>query len=154
MYWNFSFSNTTGEAELFITGEHPADTTSIPYIIPTLYFTINSTTGLNMNYTIYWGTDLSLSETLNLSNLNSNGTYYHPFSNASVNGSTYYWSVNLTDTSNNWVNETYSFSTRNETGKMMIGSKLYPVILLFAIVPIVLFFLGYKKRKEKKYRRY
>uniref|UniRef100_A0A6M3M1X6 Uncharacterized protein n=1 Tax=viral metagenome TaxID=1070528 RepID=A0A6M3M1X6_9ZZZZ len=106
-----------------------------------------------MNYTIHWSNNLSLSETLNMTNTKTNGTYYHAFSNASANGTLYYWSVNLTDSNDNWRNETYSFTTRNETGKTNMGTKLYPVILIFALIPFVLFFLTYKKRKNKK-RRY
>jgi len=105
-----------------------------------------------MNYTIYWDYNLSLEENLSSANSITNGTIYQLFINASTNGTTYYWSVNLTDTDDNWINKTYHFTTRNETGNIMLGSKLFPAVLLFALIPFVLFFIMYKRKK--KYRRY
>jgi len=147
---NGSCYNTSVPAVLIISDEHPTNDSSIPYTIPTLYFTINSTTGLNMNYTVYWGDNLS--ETITTATSQNNGTYYHPFSNASSNDTTYTWSVNLTDTSGNWLNETYTFTTRNESG-FFVNKRYLPIFIIFGIIPFIILFF-WKKKKTKKENKY
>ena len=106
-----------------------------------------------MNYTIYWGDNLN--ETLTTANSQNNGTYYHPFNNASDNSTTYYWSVNLTDTNGQWVNETYYFKTRYELGYIQqpTSNSLW-IIGIFGIIAFILLFIGIKTHKKKNnYRR-
>ena len=125
----------------------------IPYVIPTIYFTISSTTGLNMNYTIYWGETLeNITSNISSRNTITNNTYYHAFTNASNRPMTYYWSVNLTDTDDNWLNESYSFKTGYPLGPGgYIISTNYATIMLFGIIGFILLFLYiYQKKKKKK----
>jgi len=150
-HW-FQCGNVSVTPPLTITNENPTNNSNIPYTHPTIYFTINSLTGLQMNYTISWST--SLNETLATATGQVNGTYYHLFTNASTIGTTYTWCINLTDTDNNWLNHTYSFTTRREMGYLGgSGSTQRNSLWILGIIGILglacffIFFI-YKRRKN------
>ena len=147
--WTISFSNSTIPITITITNEYPTNSSSIPYIIPSIYFTINISDGSSMSYTIYWGesqdnltTNISFGGTVN------NGTYYHSFTNASNRPETYYWSVNVTNNAGIWTNETYSFNTRYESsGQIRNNNSTAIALAACALLIGVLWFI--KKRRKK-----
>jgi len=144
----FSFGNIT-ILFLDVSDEHPDNDTSIPYVVPVLYFTINHSFGSLMNYTIYWGDGYN--EVVDSGSNLVNGTYYHPFVNATNYTIVYNWSVNLSDGDGHFRNESFSFTSRYENAGM-IKKKDMGFVMAFACSFLILgLFIGitiFKKKKE------
>ena len=128
----------------------PTNSSYINHIYPTLYFTINHSKAETMNYTIFWGNS-STNTTITVAtgeNIN-NGTYYTALSNASEYITTYHWRVQYND-GTNWVNETFSFTTRHESPTRIVHENKVAMgimggLLLFAI------YIFIRRNRRKKY---
>ena len=144
--------NTIGVDPLNITDESPVNNSVIHDLTPVLYFTITSSTSLSMNYTVFWGNSTkNLTEVVVRVNGVSNGMVNHVFSNAS-NYTTYYWSVNLTDSAGNWYNESYVFSIIS--GVLVVSNSDYSMGMVmaygggFLLIGLIFGMIVFKKRKK------
>jgi len=148
---NFSFSNSSvpPTVNITITEEYPDNETTIFSIQPIVYFTLTSTPGLTMNYTIYIGNSTANCTTILATGINvTNDTYFYEYYSA-TNYTSYYWRVWANDGITN-INETYYFNqslSGGAGGRSSIGIAV--LALMFSSFGFVTFMLLMQKRRKK-----
>jgi len=146
----FSGGNAT-PFPITITDEYPTDTsTNIPPQ-PTIYITINHSTGDTMNISWYYGLSLG-NETILLGTENNinNGTFTELFYPAINRTTSYYWRVQADD-GTNYLNETYSFTTEGyPTVPMPTNIGLAIIGIIFGTLGILSFFMISNKRRKRR----
>jgi len=149
---NGTYSNTSTNIYIKISNIHPTNNSLINHIYPSIYFTINSTNGKQMNYTLYWNTSNNINHqfahTINI----TNNTVYHSFNNGSDYGIRYYWRITAND-GTNYKNVTYDFRTGYGTPYITQPTSNIPWIIA-ALGIISLVSLIFIKKKKKYNRRY
>ena len=149
---NGSYSNTStttpAGVNITITSEYPNNNSILFALQPTVYFTLDHTGGLPMNYTIYTGnSSVNCTHKLATGSLVYDGTYqYVNYYNASEYD-TFYWRVNVTDDVGNSTSETFLFSTRLSGGGGM-GDNGMAAVGLCGIIGII-GFIGYIRRRRE-----
>ena len=148
---NGSYSNTsipTPGANITITNEYPNNNSILFALQPTVYFTLDHTGNLPMNYTIYTGNStVNCTHKLATGSLVGDGTYHYVnYYNASEYD-TFYWRVNATDDVGNSTSETFLFSTRLSGGGGMSDNGMAAVGLC-GIIGII-GFIGYIRRRRE-----
>jgi len=149
---NGSYSNTSTPPvygnNITITNEYPGNNTVLFALQPTVYFTLDHTGDLPMNYTIYTGNStVNCTHKLATGSLVYDGTYHYVnYYNAS-DYDTFYWRVNVTDDVGNSTSETFLFSTRLSGGGGM-GDNGMAAVGLCGILGIM-GFIGYIRRRRE-----
>ena len=149
---NGSYSNTSTPPvygnNITITNEYPGNNTVLFALQPTVYFTLDHTGDLPMNYTIYTGNStVNCTHKLATGSLVGDGTYHYVnYYNASEYD-TFYWRVNVTDDVGNSTSETFLFSTRLSGGGGM-GDNGMAAVGLCGILGIM-GFIGYIRRRRE-----
>ena len=111
-----------------------------------MYFTINSTLGITMNISIFYGSEglenILLYSNSNITNSTQNALNY----NASNRATNYYWRIMANDGSF-WLNETYAFKTEGYTGHLIKNNNFAIIGILLGFFALI-FVLLFKKKKR------
>ena len=134
-----------------ITNPYPTDESLNIPLQPTIYVTINHTTGDTMNISWYYGATIGNENTI-LGNENNitNSTQSKLFFQASNRSTTYYWRVMAND-GIHYINKTYSFTSDFVGGGISRPSNIALAVMgmMFGIFGLLSMF-ALKKRKKNK----
>ena len=150
VYDTFTFTTESLEV-ITITNPFPSDTSTSAPIQPNVYATINSTTGLTMNVSWYWGTSAGNENTLIGTDTNfTNSTQVELFFEANGRATTYYWRAQADD-GTNYQNETFSFTTEPYGGG---GGNMpqYQVPMAIASSALLIGLLALLMKRKKRRR--
>jgi len=151
--WNITLSNSS----LFyftISNIYPANhSINIP-LQPTMYLTINHTTGDTMNISWYYGSEGNENILLGTDSNIVNSTQSQLNFNASSRTTDYYWRIQVDDGSV-FENYTYTFQTEGLAGggALRINQGIIASVLLIGLTSfgmICLYVFGSKKKKERR----
>ena len=147
----FTFT-TESSLVITITSPYPSDEEGSAPLQPTIYATINSTTGLTMNVSWYWGTSSGNENTLIGTDTNfTNSSQTELFFEANTRVTEYFWRACAND-GTNYQNESFSFTTEGyPIAPRPFNTGLIGVAILFGGIGITLFLMVGKKKEKKKY---
>jgi len=138
-----------------ITDEYPTDGEGSAPLQPTIYATINSSTGATMNVSWYWGTSSGAENTLIGTDVNfTNSTQVELFFEANTRVTDYYWRACAND-GTNYQNETFSFTTEGyPVAPRPTNIGLIGLVVLFGGIGIIIFLMVSKKKNDRGKKMY
>lgn len=144
---NGTYSNISLPYNITITNEYPTNTSDdVPYN-PPLHVTINSSGGLLMNLSFYYG---NYSVLMGTNNNITNGTYFNRFINATDNYTMYYWSVRVND-GTNWLNNTFNFRTETDLRVVLYETPAFEIgAFVFSLIGVIVILMLRRKKEVKR----